>query len=45
MIDATNVIAVLHADGAAADRAGKLALYGQFVGDWRLLVEVLARRV
>jgi hypothetical protein len=34
MIDASNFIAVLHADAAAADRAGKLALYGQFVGDW-----------
>jgi hypothetical protein len=25
---------VLHADGPASDRAEKLALYGQFIGDW-----------
>jgi hypothetical protein len=34
MTDARAFIAVLHADTAATDRAGKLALYGQFVGDW-----------
>jgi len=30
----SDLIAVLHADGAATDRAGELELYGQFVGDW-----------
>jgi hypothetical protein len=34
MTDARTFITVLHADAAAADRAGKLGLYGQFVGDW-----------
>ena len=34
MTDARTLITVLHADAAAADRAGKLGLYGQFVGDW-----------
>lgn len=28
------LIAVLHANGPAADRAEALALYGQFIGDW-----------
>ena len=28
--------AALHAAGPAADGAGKLALYGQFVGDWEM---------
>lgn len=28
--------AALHVDGPAADRAGKMALYGQFVGDWTM---------
>lgn len=26
----------LHADGPAADRAGKMALYGRFVGSWAM---------
>ena len=26
----------LSADGPAPDRAGKMALYGQFVGSWEL---------
>jgi hypothetical protein len=30
----SGLIAVLHADEPAADRAAVLALYGQFVGDW-----------
>jgi hypothetical protein len=30
----SDLIEVLHADGPAADRAERLALYGQFVGDW-----------
>jgi hypothetical protein len=34
MTDARTFMTVLHADAPAADRAGKLALYGQFVGDW-----------
>lgn len=32
--DARTFINVLHADGPDAERAGKLGLYGQFVGDW-----------
>ena len=32
--DARTFINVLHADGPAPERAGKLDLYGQFVGDW-----------
>ena len=34
MSDTPSLIDVLHADAPAADRADKLALYGQFVGDW-----------
>ena len=34
MTDVGTFMTVLHADAPAADRAGKLALYGQFVGDW-----------
>ena len=34
MTDARTLITVLHADEPAADRADKLELYGQFVGDW-----------
>ncbi len=30
----TQFMATLHAEGPAADRADKLRLYGQFVGDW-----------
>ena len=33
-MDAKTFIAVLHADAPASDRASKLGLYGQFVGDW-----------
>ena len=34
MTDSRTFITVLHADAPAVDRAEKLALYGQFVGDW-----------
>ena len=34
MTDAGTFIDVLHANGPAAERADKLGLYGQFVGDW-----------
>jgi hypothetical protein len=34
MTDTGTFMTVLHADAPAADRAGKLGLYGQFVGDW-----------
>ena len=34
MTIARTFIGVLHSDAAAADRAGKLGLYGQFVGGW-----------
>jgi hypothetical protein len=30
----SHLIAALHADGPASDRADRLGLYGQFVGDW-----------
>jgi hypothetical protein len=30
----SGLIAVLHADEPAADRAAALELYGRFVGDW-----------
>ncbi len=30
----SGLIAALHAAGPASDRAGELALYGQFIGDW-----------
>jgi hypothetical protein len=33
-VDAQTFIDVLHTDAPAPDRAGKLGLYGQFVGDW-----------
>ena len=33
-VDARTFINVLHANGPDAERAGKLGLYGQFVGDW-----------
>jgi hypothetical protein len=33
---------VLHSEGPAADRAGKLRLYGRFVGDWRMDVTTFA---
>ncbi len=33
-VDTQTFLDVLHADAPAPDRAGKLALYGQFVGDW-----------
>ena len=33
-MDAQTFIAALHADAPASDRASKLGLYGQFVGDW-----------
>src|SRR5215471_16384318 len=33
-VDARTFVNVLHADGPDAERAGKLELYGQFVGDW-----------
>lgn len=29
-------VAALHTDGPAADRAARMALYGQFVGDWTM---------
>jgi hypothetical protein len=32
--NSSGLIAVLHTDAPAADRAAVLALYGQFVGDW-----------
>lgn len=35
MTDVRTFMDVLHADGPAADRAVKLGLYGQFVGDWQ----------
>jgi hypothetical protein len=31
-----SLIAALHSDGPAPDRAEKLALYGQFVGSWEM---------
>jgi hypothetical protein len=34
MTDPRTFINVLHAKGPAAERADKLGLYGQFVGDW-----------
>lgn len=33
-VDARTFVNVLHADGPDTERAGKLGLYGQFVGDW-----------
>lgn len=30
----SDLIAALHADGPAPDRAGDLELYGRFIGDW-----------
>jgi hypothetical protein len=38
----SGLVAVLHADAAATDRADKLALYGQFVGDWEADIVTLA---
>jgi len=32
--NSSGLIAVLHANGPATDRAEALALYGQFIGDW-----------
>jgi hypothetical protein len=33
-LSSSGFASVLHADGPAADRAGKLSLYGRFIGDW-----------
>ena len=32
----TSFDTALHADGPAADRAGKMALYGWLIGDWEM---------
>jgi hypothetical protein len=34
----TPFFAALHADGPAPDRAGRMMLYGQFIGSWELVV-------
>jgi hypothetical protein len=33
--NSAGLIAALHADGPAPDRAAELHLYGQFIGDWK----------
>jgi hypothetical protein len=33
---AASFIDALHASGPAPDRAGKMGLYGQFIGDWEM---------